>query len=69
MVDQFARVSFPDCSPYVLKLPLLDIEVSFNGLIQQVGAVAVQRFGKIIQCFHLLCIQTETDSLLIHIMQ
>jgi len=66
MVDQFARIGLPDARPDLLDVPVLDVEVSIDGLVQQVAAVAIEAFSQQIERLNLLEVEPKTDGLLVH---
>ena len=69
MFNKIAGVRLFDGSLDVLQLPLLDIEIGFNGFIQYIRAVTVQGFGYSIKGTHFFSVETKSYGLLFHIIK
>jgi len=67
MLDEPTGISLPDRGLDVLELPLLNVEVSINRLVQKAGPITTKDRGQGIKGLYLLRIELETYDLLFHI--
>jgi len=66
MVNDVAGVGLGDALAYLLKLPLLHIQIRLDGLGQHISAITILRVGQCVQGGQLIRGKAKTDRLLLH---